>query len=343
MREYKPDPKSILTSLVVTLLITLLSLTLFWGVFFPKPSADSYVFTRITEELPSYSTSSSWIRVDRPDLHWEEDYIPDKIFEDAYERPIWIHPPLANILAWPFVKLVQLTSPSRIIGPDNERLLKVVPIIFFLLSLYLIGLTLRKTLKPWQILVCLSPIPIMTTALYGVPYFYHDSFMVLLLTLSIWLISKKSRWKYLVITLLVLTKSNAAIFLIPLAIWDRNWKIMLPGFGFLAYMGLTWSVTGHPLYVFEHWSTMSGYIRLHYEGFLSKNIGNAILYSGYYIYIPILIVSLIRAIRLRNKLYAPIFGIIGLLLASWAIIPYQMTPLLIGLPIMLSTMFKEPN
>lgn len=181
----------------------------------------------------------------------------------------------------------------------------------------------------------------MTTAIYGTSYFYHDAFMNILLALSIYLISSKNNWKYLAITALVLTKSNAAIFLIPLALMDKNWKVILPGFGLFAYMGWTWGVTGSPLYVFEHWNTMSRYIRLHYEeSSLLKNILNAIIYSGYHIYVPILIISIYKTIKLRTKLYAPILGIIGLLLASWALIPYQMGAMLIALPILVSTIFK---
>ena len=329
MKNYTPNYRKILGSTLLSLLITMLSLTLIWGIVSPDPSADAEIFTRLTRELPNYSTSASWIRADRPDLHWQEPYMPDKIFDDAYEKPIWVHPPLANILAWPFVKLIQ-----------NERVLKIIPVILFIISLYLIYLTLRRSMVTWKVLVCFSVIPLMTTAVYGIPYFYHDAFMNILLALSIYLIGKKSRWKYLAITALVLTKSNAAIFLIPLALMDKNWKLLLPGLGFFAYIGLTWYVTGTPLYVFEHWNTMSYYIKLHYEGFLLKNPLKAIIYSGYYIYVPILLFSIYRTIRLRSKPYAPIFGIIGILLASWAIIPYQMGAMLIILPIMMSIIPK---
>ena len=330
IEKHNIDPKKILTSALLGFLFTLLMLILYWGTVFPDPSADAEIFTRLTRELPSYSPSADWIRIDRPDLHWSEPYMPDKIFDDAYEKPVWIHPPLANILAWPFVKLIK-----------NERLLKIIPALLFLGSLYLVYLTLKnRGTKPWQLLVCFLPVPLMTTAMYGVPYFYHDAFMVPLLALSMWLISKKSNWKYLVITALVLTKTNAAIFLIPLALWDRNWRIILPGIGFFVWVGVTWLVTNNPFYIMNHWSTMSGYIKIHYEEFLVKNIGKAILYSGYYIYVPVLVVSIIKSIRLRGEFYAPVFGVVGLMLASWAIIPYQMAPILLALPIMVSTLFK---
>ena len=329
----KIDPKLILTYSLISCLLMLFSLTLFWGVIDPPPSADSYIFTRLSRELPSYSTSSDWIRVDRPDLYWQEAYIPDRIFEDAYETPIWVHPPLANILAWPFVQLI-----------ENERLLKIIPVFLLLISLYLIYLALRKKEKTsWHLLVYFAPIPLMTVALYGVPYFYHDTFMVLFLTLSMYLISRKSKWKYLAAAMMVLTKTPAIIFLLPLALWDRNWKMMLPGLAIIPYLGITWAVTGNPLYILDHWITMSTYIKLHYEAFISQNIPNIIIYSGIYIYLPILGYSIWKCWKLRDYYYAPVLGILSLVVASWAFIPYQMTPMLISLPIMVSIFFKKPN
>jgi len=307
----KLDPKLILKTALVSLLLTMLLLTLFYGIFNPEDSADSYVFTRLTKSLPSYSTSSDWIRVDRPDLYWENEYMPDRIFEDAYETPIWVHPPLPNILTWP---IVQLT--------DNFRLLKVIPTGLFLISLYLLYLTLRKKLKPWQLLVCFSPVPFMTVALYGVPYFYYDTFMISFFVISIYLISRNSRWRYLTAVLMVLSKTPAIILLIPLALWNKNWKMLLPGLAIIPYLIATWVVSGNPFYIIDHWMTMSTYIQMHYEAYLANNIFNIILYSGVYIFIPILVLSIWKSWKLRGYYYAPVLGLIALILAGWAFIPY---------------------
>ena len=336
--------KSIMRSTIVSLLSTLFLLTLFYGVVHPEESADSYVFTRLTKSLPSYSTSSSWIRVDRPDLHWEEDHIPDTIFEDAYETPIWVHPPLPNYLTWP---LVQLT--------ENTKILKLLPIILFTLALFFLYKAYKDRLKLWQMLVCFTPIPILTVGLYGVPYFYYDMFMGFFFALTVYLIFKGSKWKYLTACLMVLSKTPAFALIVPLVLlqyhleykgdWRealrRSWKMLLPALTLAPYLLATWIISDNPFYIIDHWYTMSYYTRLHYNVFLSENWSQVLIYSGAYIFLPILIYSIWRAWKLRGHYYAPVLGAITMVLASWAFIPYQMLPMLLAMPIMVSLAFSN--
>lgn len=332
------DPKTVLSFALLSFLVVVMGFSLQNGIFNTKPSADEYYFTRITMNLPNYSTSSSWVRVDRPDLHWEEDYMPDKIFEDAYEKLIWVHPPMAHILAWPYVKLV---SPDY---EENWQYLKILPTILFGLSLTFVYLTLRKRFEGWKILIGFMPISLLYTGLHGVPYLYYDGFMVFMLTLTIYLISRGSKFKYLTACLLFLTKTPAIAFAIPLLFMDnRNFKMLLPMLSVLPYYIMTWVVSGDMLYIPHHWMIMQEYTQFHYEHFILANILDSILYSGIYIFAPIVGLAAYRVIKNLSYYNFGIIalGAIGAGLTGWAIIPYQIQTLLISIPFMVCLIIPQ--
>jgi len=217
--------------------------------------ADEYVFAKLSQNLPDYSTNAAWIPerfLMEPPAWW-----PEGVYENAYSTPIWVHPPLANILARPLL---------RVLDPiEDIKTLRFVPLVFYLAVVALFVDIIRRRWGLAASAISLLPLLLCSHLIYGGLWFYNDPFMWMLFALSLWLIEVKpnSKWKYLTMTALVLTKLNAVILLVPLALayfFKSGYKkaafTLLPALALAPYLIWTWTATGDILYLWHHWQTM---------------------------------------------------------------------------------------
>ncbi|GAH71345.1 unnamed protein product, partial [marine sediment metagenome] len=86
-------------------------------------AGDEAVFIRITEHLPAYKSYARWWTRDGVTEPEDTDYLPESTFyENVMNTPIWRHPPLANYLAYPAVKLLMSEENVPAIDAGTERL-----------------------------------------------------------------------------------------------------------------------------------------------------------------------------------------------------------------------------
>ena len=213
--------------------------------------ADEYVFLKITDQLPKYSSTSKWLNDAEFSITADTE-----IGQIAYEGEVWGHPPMGNLLVWPLTKAV---------GNFIERIW-IYRVFYGIIMLVTIGLLADVIRRKFGYLVAsfaLLPLLIAPSLLQAGIYVYHDAAMCLFLALSIWLIEVRpeSKWKYVTATAMVLSKIYAGMFLVPLALlyWNKNWKVILCGLGLVPFLVYAWVVTGDPLYIVSHWSAANAW------------------------------------------------------------------------------------
>jgi hypothetical protein len=144
--------------------------------------------------------------------------------QEVWGFKYWTHPPVIPILLYPFTSVV-----------SNIYLLRLLPIVLFLIAeLLIIDIVRRKTTR-WGLTLFIPFLLMFLGYFRSVPYFYYDIFQVFLFVVSWWLIDRKSNWKYLSIALLVVSKSTGPLYLIPLILKDKNWKLVLTVIPFAVY------------------------------------------------------------------------------------------------------------
>jgi len=256
--------------------------------------SDEYVFYRLAQAFPDYSSHSSWIKEFHP-----SDYatMPEEYWQEGYDLPIWSHPPLGILLA----KLTTLPP----------RYLKVLSALTFLISLGLVYVSAWSILLP----------ALLPQATVGATFHYHDTYMILLLALTLYLARKNSPWVYLTASLLVLTKLPAIAFLIPLALY-RGWKVLLAGLAITPYIIATYLLSGDPLYLLHHWSGVGTYVsQLFWKDSILHNPIPYLYTSGIWITLPLTIYVYIRT----RKVYTLALGLVSILLAGYVGSFYQTT------------------
>lgn len=283
--------------------------------------SDEYVFYKVSRELPAYSSSANWILVDNPDFItlkseqvWGRDIIV-KVYKLAYEKPVWVHPPLDSVLVYPFVKIT-----------DNIKDLRAIPITLTIGSLILLFLILRRRLSPILAAITISPVLLFDEiTMFGGIYFYHEAFMLFFLILTIYLSEVKSRWKYVAGAALALSKLPAVAFLLPLMIKDRDWKYLLSATVIIPYWIATWVVGGSPFYLINHWLAMSEVARtIFWAGNILPQLGVYLIHSGLAAFIVIIIPSLYFAVK-EKQYWLLVAALIAVVLGvGWAGIYYQM-------------------
>ncbi len=283
--------------------------------FTNKEMNDEYVFYRLSRQLPDMQTSVDWLFVDRPDLVLGDRQLNIQL----YDIPIALHPPLANYLVWPFAQLT-----------DSIQILRLIPIILSLVTLWLTYLIVKRRLgNSLLTLLVLSPILLFKEVLAaGGTYFYYEAFMVFFLVLTIYLSDKGSKWRYLSAAAMVLSKMPGVLFLIPLVIKERNWKMLLPGIVLLPYYVATVVITGDPLYLLSHWLDMKVDTEYYFVTGVLPNIGQLILRSCLIQFGMILIPSIYFALKqtaeTKQTWLVVLLGLSVLLGIGWSFVFYQM-------------------
>jgi hypothetical protein len=230
---------------------------------------DEYIFYRLSSGLPNYSTSSDWLFVDRPstinpmdtwndktDLPFDRDYSLKWI----YDNKVYSHTPLAPILVYPTVKVLNCLADMNVISHIEDEagypklydengetivpspymeaenmtiVLRLIPISLFVVSMWLIFKLLYKRVGKCAYTFAI-PIVIMIQILSGVLMFYWDVFMIFFFVLTLYLMDKKSKWAYVTACFMLNTKMFIGLlFLLPLIV--KNWRMIFCGLSLVPF------------------------------------------------------------------------------------------------------------
>lgn len=264
-----------------------------WGIFLPlfvfgvimtmwsfktPICTDEYEFYKLSSNLPSYSSTADWFLKDRPSMlnfsvPWSTEE-QSKAFHQVYDAQIYPHTPLMPIAMYPLVKSLNTLADKGVIPtiesqpgyPTDKsqpmsaetitKVLRFVPIILFLFSMYLIYRITRNKVGSVAYFFAVA-LAACYQLLMGAYLFYWDVFMMFFFVLTLYLQQKTSKWAYLTACLMVNTKMFIPmLFLIPLMV--KDWKMVFAGFSILPFYFVTWAVTGQPFYVFTHYLNQLG-------------------------------------------------------------------------------------
>jgi len=201
-------------------------------------TVDEASFVSIAKTPGDWSTSADRVmEVCPPREGWSEEFI-----RSIYISEYWFHPPLPAYLVLPLVSLT-----------DNIYILRIFTILLFVASIFLVYLAVKKEKGNRVALLSLIGVIGCLTLTRGASNFYYDSFMAFFFALSWYLIVVGSKWKYVSTAALVVCRIQAPIFLIPLILKDRNWKLVLPGIAFVVYYMGGWAVTSDIFWLLDFW------------------------------------------------------------------------------------------
>lgn len=221
---------------------------------------------------------------------------------------VWVHPPLANLILWPFAQLT-----------DNIKLLRLIPVTLTMSSLLLAFLIVRRRLNPFLALLSIAPILLYRQVIAGGAFFWNEAFMLFFLMLAIYL---TGRWKYVAACALVLSKLPGILFLLPLAVKDKDWKFLLPGSILAVFAVALWSVGSSPLGLFASWTYKIPIVSPYYRGYITTNWIALTTQTGI-ITAPILALPGIKLLW-KEKWLVTAIAISLLIGAGWAFLTYQL-------------------
>jgi len=316
--------------LVLSIVILAVMLNFILGAFLGQCLAgDEAVFIRITDRLPDYSSRAEWFTRDGVTDPDNCDYLPPSPFyRTAYDKIIWHHPPLANYLAYPIVKLIWSEDSTATIDEGTKKIRWVAWVMFafcILSALYLAS----KKLKSSKLLL-LSTAPLIASIPlfmhWGQNWFYHDTFMLVFLMIA--LLMRKTKYEkfiYIPLAMMVCCKLTAIFLLLPFII--ENKKTALCSLALIPYYLQCYIVTGDWVY--------------HYTVLARSAEGRDridILWDNANVMIPFLAITTLpflytvyNAIKKQGEwLYPTLFVATCLIGLGWTQSLYQMTPMMLA-------------
>lgn len=303
---------------------------------------DEYFFYRVTMNLPSLETTGGWLTedvapnaqgVDRPAIY---------LFDQAYTTPIWIHPPIANYIAYPIAMLFDDVA-------EQIQWLRLFDVVIIILTVVLFLDVIRRITNPYVAAISVLPMTVGRLLLANGIMFYNDLFMWLFFALTLWVITRNphSKWIILLSLVTVLCKMNALILLVPILLYlnyQTKDKIVIAKVGivsvvgFVGYMVFQAIVAGDALYYFHHWGRLNANTKLNITMNVLPNIWNYVFSWGLWVSFPLLFAGIVLIIKRRIKVFYGFaaFGVATLLYSSWGFFAYQVYP------IMYASMFMVP-
>ncbi len=319
-----------------------------WTPSFISMTRDEYIFYRLTLNLPNYSTDAKWFE---DDIAKGLGYLdPSSDLSDtgmrvlnqaSYTTPIWIHPPIANYLAYPIIKIFE--NPVRQI-----KTVHLVCVLFIILTVVLFADIIRR--RTSQFIAALSVFPMLISQwllLNGI-IFYYDTFMWFFFALTMWVIECKpnSKWIILLAAITGLTKINAVLLLIPIALflWYKNkgipYKVIVSSISAVAFFLIVQVIVAKDvLYIFHHWNGLGNLAANFVATMILPNILNYAVSWALFVYVPLLLVGGFLVIKRRMTGYYPFVALSLITMAfgfGWAWLGYQV------FPIMYASMFAIP-
>lgn len=216
---------------------------------------DEHVFLKITEQLPKSSTTADWLLVERPDLVYEAQGW--QFYHSAYDTEAWVHPLLPNYLVYPLSKVADLHNPMTA---------RLVPLILTIVAVFLIVDVLRRRFGLASAGFAVLPFIFSQQLLGNGLWLYYDCFMWLFFALSLWLVFVKpnSRWLYVSLVAMLMSKETGLFLLIPL-LMAYYFKVhsfrstllrVLPALALVGWYVHLWVATGDVLYLWRHWANL---------------------------------------------------------------------------------------
>lgn len=292
---------------------------------------DEYVFIRITENLPNSSTSADWLLIDHPELV-NLDVSSEKFYHLAYDTKVWVHPLLPNYLMYPLFK---------VIDPMKANVARVIPLSLMFISVLLMVDIIRRKFNLTLAGLSVLPFLFSNQLLGGGLWLYYDAFMIMFFILSLWIIYTKpdSKWLYVAITAMLLSKEMGLFYMLPLLIAyyqqtgniKHTASLVLPIMAIIAWVIYTGVISGDILYVWHHWEALKPTpnifnmrLTMEYIKFYLINWGLAFYFV---ITIPGFIFVTIASIKTKNNAYLPfmLFYVIAICCAAgWGLVPYHL-------------------
>jgi len=300
-----------------------------------EPSLDEHWFMRMSQNLfdggnPTFYSSDVKYAYEWQRLYGtgkEELTDPNWVYSwpSSYGDPYWVHPPVAYLLAWP------------IAATDNYMLGRQASIIL-MLSIIFTMLYLVAKRHPERALrnvaIAMLPLTLGSSIIISrLNLFYNDIFMLALLTAALFLRETRyKRWIYLPLSLMVLTKIYAAIFLLPFVIENR--KTAFCALGLVPYYIGAYVVTGDWLFHLHHWQECAYWLGqwTTKDSWLTaipgpERIGR--LVAGLIMAAPFLLASipmLVGALKRRRRFYPALYLVGAFVGLGWAPYYYHMYP-----------------
>ncbi len=345
--------------LLVSLLFVANIIYVWWTPTFISMTRDEYIFYRLTLNLPDGNTDAKWFTDDTAKKLGYSDPSADLSTPDvvalnqvSYTTPIWIHPPVANYLAYPIIKM--FNNPVKQI-----KVVHLVCVAFITLTVVLFVDIIRRRTNQFVAALSIFPMLISQWLLLNGIIFYYDTFMWLFFALTMWAIECKpnSRWIILLSTITVLMKVNAVLLLIPIALflWYKNkkieYKVIIPSISTVALFFIIQAVVAKDvLYILHHWSGLSSLATTFVTTIIFPNILNYIMSWVLFIYVPLLLVGGFLVIKRKMRSYYPFVAISLITMGfgfGWAWLGYQVYPIMYAsmfmIPLVLSLKGEPPN
>jgi len=271
-----------------------------------KPSLDEYWFMEQSQNLPHCSSTVDWA-YEWKELYWEGETIYPDNWVRAYDHPYWIHPPLAYAIIHPMAE-------------DYDTGRKVAVMIMLLSISTMLYLAAKRQPEKAVRNAGIATLPlVMGSAIIisRLNLYYNDIFMVGFLVSALALRESKHKgWTWLPLTLMVLTKTHAVLFLVPFAVENR--RLALCALGLVPFWAEAYAITGDPLYHVHHWFGLA-----QVQDRVTRLAAVAVMTA------PFLIVSiplLVRAIKKGQRFYPALYLLGALVGFSWAPYYYNMYP-----------------
>lgn len=280
---------------------------------------DEYFFYRVTMNLPCYDTTVEWLREDcSPNPNTISDDAVD-IYARAYTKPVWVHPIVANYIAYPIAMLFDDVA-------NQIQLLRLVDMAFIVVTVLLFLDVIRRHTN--QYVAAFSVIPMMFGRLLlanGI-MFYNDLFMWFFFALTIWVItvSPYSRWVMALALVTVLCKMNAPLLLAPILLYlyyrTKSRAVVatvgvVSAIAFAGYMVFQAVAAGDALYIFRHWGTLNPTAKFNIARNVLPYIWVYTVSWGLWVSIPLLVAGLVLVAWKRIKAFYGFaaFGVVTLL------------------------------
>jgi len=314
--------------LVLSIIIIAIMLNFILGAFLGQCLAgDEAVFIRITDRLPAYGSQAEWFTREG-NIHPDDcDNLPAcPFYKNAYDKLIWHHPPIANYLAYPAVKLIWSEESIATIDSGTKKLRWIAWVMFTFCALGAMYAVNKKFKSPKILFLTaislIASYPIFTH--WGQNWFYHDMFMLVFLIIALLMKGTKyEKFIYVPLALMVGCKLTAIFLLIPFII--RNKKTALCALILIPYYIQCGIATGDWLY---HWTVIvRGAPARQSVPWDRWNASTLMLVISF---IPF-IYTIYNAIRKRASLFFPVLFLMACTIGlMWTHCLYQMLPMAIA-------------
>lgn len=304
---------------------------------------DEYFFYRVTTNLPNYETDGLWFCEEgAPDKMSLEQYEKGR-YSKAYTTPIWVHPLVANYVAYPIAMLFDDV-------PEQIQWLRLVDMAIIILTVGLFADIIRRHTTPYVAALCVAPMLVGRLLLASGIMFYNDLFMWLFFAVTMWVIAvrPRSKWVIALAALTTLCKLDAPLLLLPILLYlhyQAGEKAIVARVGaisvavFVGYLAFQAIVAGDALYVIKHWMALNPTAKNNIIINVLPNLWSYVISWGLWVSLPLLLAGTVLIIKRKIKAFYGFaaFGVVVLLCGfGWGCYAYHVYP------VMYASMFMVP-